>query len=337
MTRAQSSSQCFLSNNSLIFEAIQKCKIPYEMLCEWVELEKQQGRMLDPSAAENQLSSISTFHPVSRIQGTTSTLQPVINGADLDQISMKPPTRASTTVGGQGTIKSNTYELKASTFDCSRHGCTGGACGAPPATRLADSCLFRNFAQRDAQGLSHPFAIGRVRLQAVSDVAELDLLGRIAHGAGSVFKKDLLLHGAHQAEELAGLGVVVVIVFSVIPVIRRPLQFQRRFGEIGLFLPLAVTVGLIPEGAAVVAVHPHGAVAVIAVVRATGGVDRDLVVVDAESVAVSVAVGKEPPLEHLVGRKADARDDVGRVEGRLFDLGEVVSRVFVQLQHAHFD
>jgi hypothetical protein len=54
------------------------------------------GRMLDPSAAENQMSSISTFHPVSRIQGTTSTLQPVINGADLDQISMKPPTRAPT-------------------------------------------------------------------------------------------------------------------------------------------------------------------------------------------------------------------------------------------------
>jgi hypothetical protein len=47
------------------------------------------GRMLDPSAAENQLSSISTFHPVSRIQGTTSTLQPVINGADLHALIPK--------------------------------------------------------------------------------------------------------------------------------------------------------------------------------------------------------------------------------------------------------
>jgi hypothetical protein len=46
--------------------------------------------MLDPSAAENQLSTISTFHPVSRIQGTTFILQPVINGVNLDQISMKP-------------------------------------------------------------------------------------------------------------------------------------------------------------------------------------------------------------------------------------------------------
>jgi hypothetical protein len=65
------------------------------------------GRMLDPSAAENQMSSISTFHPVSRIQGTTSTLQPVINGADLDQISMKPPTRAPTTTqnGGEKSIE----------------------------------------------------------------------------------------------------------------------------------------------------------------------------------------------------------------------------------------
>jgi len=132
-------------------------------------------------------------------------------------------------------------------------------------------------------------------------VADLDLLGRIAHIAGGVFKEDLLLRRAHQTEELAGLGVVVVIVFAEIPAIRRSLQLQRRFGEIRLLLPLAVTVWLIPEGAAVVAVHSHRAVAMIAVVRAAGGVDWDLVVVHAEPVALGVAVGEEPPLEHLIG------------------------------------
>ena len=72
-------------------------------------------------------------------------------------------------------------------------------------------------------------------------------------------------------------------------------------------------------------------------VRAAGGVDRDLVVVHAEPVALGVAVGKEPPLEHLVGRKADAGDDVGRVEGRLLDLGKIVFRVPVQFENAHLD
>jgi hypothetical protein len=42
----------------------------------------------------------------------------------------------------------------------------------------------------------------------------------------------------------------------------------------------------------VVAVDPHGAVAVIAVHRATRGVHRDQVVVDPEPVALRVAVGE---------------------------------------------
>ena len=59
--------------------------------------------------------------------------------------------------------------------------------------------------------------------------------------------------------------------------------------------------------------------------------------VHAEPVALGVAVGEEPPLQHLVRREADAGHDVGRVEGRLLDLGEVVLRVAVQLHDAHLD
>jgi hypothetical protein len=40
---------------------------------------KLSGRMLGPAEAENQMSSISTFHPVGRIQGQNSTLLPEIN------------------------------------------------------------------------------------------------------------------------------------------------------------------------------------------------------------------------------------------------------------------
>ena len=59
-------------------------------------------------------SKICTFHPVSCIQGTTSTLQTVINGADLDQISMKPPTRAPTSPQSPSLNKIVYYHLKSS-------------------------------------------------------------------------------------------------------------------------------------------------------------------------------------------------------------------------------
>ena len=85
--------------------------------------------------------------------------------------------------------------------------------------------------------------------------------------------------------------------------------------EIGLLLPLPVTVGLIPERATVVVVHSHRTVAVVAGDRAASAVDRDLVMVDPQAVALGIPVGEQPPLEHLVRGEADARYDVRWVEG----------------------
>ncbi|OPY90658.1 MAG: hypothetical protein A4E72_00541 [Syntrophus sp. PtaU1.Bin208] len=160
---------------------------------------------------------------------------------------------------------------------------------------------------------------------------------RIGNSAGGVAEEGLLLLGAHQAEEFTGLGVVVAVVLTEIPVVGIPFQLQRRLGKVRLLLPFAVTVRFIPEGAAIVAVHPHQAVAVVAVIRATGGVDGNRKVVDAEPVTLGVAIGEEAPLEHLVGREADAGNDMGRIEGRLLDLGKVVLRVLVQLEDPHLD
>ena len=53
----------------------------------------------------------------------------------------------------------------------------------------------------------------------------------------------------------------------------------------------------------VVAVHPHAAVAVVDLVRATRGVHRDLVVVDAQAIAMGVAVGEQTALGILSGEK----------------------------------
>ncbi|OPZ22829.1 MAG: hypothetical protein BWZ10_00217 [candidate division BRC1 bacterium ADurb.BinA364] len=60
-------------------------------------------------------------------------------------------------------------------------------------------------------------------------------------------------------------------------------------------------------------------------------------VVQAKAIALRVAVGEQPPLQHLVGREADAGHDVGGIERRLFDFGEVVFGILVQLQHADVD
>ena len=98
-----------------------------------------------------------------------------------------------------------------------------------------------------------------------------------------------------------------------------------------------MAVGLVARGATMVAVHAHGAVAVIVVHRATRGVDGNLMVIDPQAVALRVTIAEQPPLQHAVGREADAGHDVGRVEGRLLDLGMVVRGVAVERQHADID
>ncbi|MNK96809.1 hypothetical protein D3C87_1171110 [compost metagenome] len=60
-------------------------------------------------------------------------------------------------------------------------------------------------------------------------------------------------------------------------------------------------------------------------------------VIDAYAITLRIAVGKQTCLEHLVGRKTDAGHDVGRIERRLLDVGEVVVGIAVELKHSDFD
>src|SRR3546814_2545470 len=62
------------------------------------------------------------------------------------------------------------------------------------------------------------------------------------------------------------------------------------------------------------------AVAVVAVHRAARGVDRDLVVVHAQPVALRIGVVEQARLQHLVRRRADARHQVARRERGLLDV-----------------
>jgi hypothetical protein len=81
----------------------------------------------------------------------------------------------------------------------------------------------------------------------------------------------------------------------------------------------------------------HRAVLVVGVDSRLRRVDRQLLVVRADPVQVRVVVGEDPPHQHLVGAKAGTGHEVGRVETRLLDFGEVVSGVAVQDHPANRD
>lgn len=149
---------------------------------------------------------------------------------------------------------------------------------------------FRQFAQPNTQRVCHPLAVRPIGLQAVADMADLDLHGSIAHGPGGVGEKHLLLLGTHQADEGTGLGVVIVVL-AMVPVIGGALDAERRFCEVRLLLPLAVTVRFVAKRAAVVAVDPHGTVAMVVVERAA-----------VEAVHVSVRV-RNAPVAHGDGER----------------------------------
>ena len=101
----------------------------------------------------------------------------------------------------------------------------------------------------------------------------------------------------------------------------------------GLVGEVAVGGGVVGVGA-VVSVDGHDAVALVGIEGAKGRVDGNLLVVDAQAVAVGVWVGEQAGLKDRVGGGLDPRDHVGGREGYLLDLGEVVLRVAVELELA---
>ena len=88
---------------------------------------------------------------------------------------------------------------------------------------------------------------------------------------------------------------------------------------------------------AVVGCKIHEAVALNgAVDLALSGISREELVVDAESVAGGVGVGKHARLEHGVWAGGDAADHVAGAEGCLLDLGEPVGGILVEDHAADF-
>src|SRR5207245_10949971 len=114
-----------------------------------------------------------------------------------------------------------------------------------------------------------------------------------------------------------GLGIVVVGARrgAVVPVSDRGLQ-----GELGVFVPLVdsnVIEAIRPViwATPTVAIDPHAAVTLVVGHGKGTAVDRELLVVDAQAVAVRVRVRQQASLQHLVWRIADPVHHVGWGKG----------------------
>ena len=145
-------------------------------------------------------------------------------------------------------------------------------------------------------------------------------------------KVRLLSLGAAQDVPQA-LSLHVVVSHNLVEVhdgLRRPLLVRvAGDGRVLLVGQGAVRGGVVGVGA-VVAVNCHGTVTLEGVECVKGRVDWDLLVVDAETVAVGIGVGEEAGLEDWVGGGLDAGDEVRGREGDLLNLGEVVLGVLVE-------
>jgi hypothetical protein len=103
-------------------------------------------------------------------------------------------------------------------------------------------------------------------------------------------------------------------------------------------LRAAEAVGEVVGGAGLVVGVAGGTVAlVVGHSGAVGAVHRDLQVVGAKTVAVSVGVREQTPLQHLVRAGFNAGHQVGGAEGDLLHFGKVVLGVAVQHQLADRD
>ena len=189
--------------------------------------------------------------------------------------------------------------------------------------------------KRQAQCLGDAFAVCRVGAVAVADMALLNEYLRIAHCTGGVLASRNLILVAHQSPQLARLCVVVAIQLSLVVVIYLATDCQRWLFQGWRILPLAIAIRLVAYRATSVIVGPHLTVAMVRVERATRAIYGYLVVVYAQAVALRIAIREQASLQHLIGREANAIDDVHWVERRLLDLGKEILGVAIELQDSH--
>src|SRR5690606_33837373 len=107
--------------------------------------------------------------------------------------------------------------------------------------------------------------------------------------------------------------------------------------KIWLLLPFALTVWLIMQATALVAINTHRTITVVAVIWTTRCVHWYLRVIHTQTVALGVPIGEQSSLQHAVWRETYTWHNVRWVKGRLLNIGKIILRIFIQFKITHFN
>ena len=114
--------------------------------------------------------------------------------------------------------------------------------------------------------------------------------------------------------------------------------FERRLAILRRLLGAAEGIGLVIGVRIGIGGHEmHRPVLIVIMDRAFGRIDGQRFIMRADAMAMGVGIGEDARLQHLVGREPDARHDVGRRIGGLFDFREIIVGIAVELENANVD
>src|SRR5699024_3340341 len=114
-------------------------------------------------------------------------------------------------------------------------------------------------------------------------------------------------------------------------------QTKRRLYKFLLLFPLAIAIGEIMNCRPFVSIYAHGSISVMIMKRTLRFIYRYLVVVHSQSIALRIAVGEQPSLQHLIGRKTYSWNHIGRIKGSLLHIGKIVVWISIELQYTHIN
>src|SRR5690606_16793287 len=103
-------------------------------------------------------------------------------------------------------------------LDVSRWPAIMGGTPMPRRSARVLSGFGHELADVEVEGLGHAQAVVRIGAEEVADLAQLNLARNTGHVSGDVAAETLLLVRTQQAEEIAGLRVVVVALAMVVAI-----------------------------------------------------------------------------------------------------------------------
>ncbi|MNG09651.1 hypothetical protein D3C84_930770 [compost metagenome] len=120
------------------------------------------------------------------------------------------------------------------------------------------------------------------------------------HRTGDVADQQRFLLFSHQAEQRAGM-TVVISVLTVVVTIGGTIEGQRRLCVTRRLLRrLDIAVRLVVRCRTAIAAKSHRTITLVTVDRTARSIDWQLLVIGADTVAMSVRVGEDPTLQHTI-------------------------------------